>query len=259
MMNERRQTSRSQAARESATRKELAALHCAFDYFGWTDLTYTHLAARLGDRPDQMLINPYGMLHEVTSSNLVCVDFEGAVMNSSEGRLTEPKYNIAGLATHRAVLRARPEVQFVLHSHTRAGTAVSAMASGVLPISQQACTILGTLAYHRYSVVEGIDDTCENLVRDLAQNFILVLRNHGVLVCGRTVAEAFLYHYLFQSACEIQVDVIRSGDRWFTPAEDAQRALAASGSPRTKPWGESQWCAVLRKLERQYGVSNKSS
>lgn len=232
---------------ERQVRIELAAMYRLFHHYGWSDLTYTHLCARVAGDPPRYLINPYGLLFdEVTASNLLLVDFDGNVVRGDH------PYNRAGHVIHTAVLRARPELRFVLHSHTRAAVAVSAMRDGLLPLSQQALVISGTLAYHAYGVAAEEDaEEGERVVRDLGSSYAMLLQNHGMLVCGRTAAEAFLYHYFLQSACEIQVDVLRAGTGYVTPAEEPARALAAWGAPREKPWGGKQWAALLRMLERR--------
>lgn len=227
-------------------RVELAALYRVFAHFAWTDLTYTHLTLRLPDEQEAYLTHPYGLLFdEVTASSLVKVDFAGNVLTPGA------KVNGAGQAIHSAILRARPEVSCVVHSHTRAGAAVSAMRCGLLPVSEHANAVLGTLSYHAYNVVGSGPDECEALVQDLGGGYTMVLGNHGLLACGRTVAEAFLYHYFLETACRIQVDLCRSGAEWVQPPDHAVAALNAWGEPRSEPWGSKQWAAVLRLVERQ--------
>jgi ribulose-5-phosphate 4-epimerase/fuculose-1-phosphate aldolase len=234
------------SAEQWRARVDLAALYRLFDHFGWTDLTYTHISARLPGESEIILINRYGLLfEEVTASTLVTVDFDG----HSQGDALS--YNQVGHLIHSAVMRARREVNFVLHSHTRAGAAVSAMTCGLLPLSEHANVVLGTLAYHPYGVVKEGSQECERLVRDLGDSSAMILRNHGLLVCGRTAAEAFLFHYFLEMACRIQVDVLRSGQAWIKPPEEAVAELSAWGAPRGKPWGDRQWAALLRLLERK--------
>lgn len=231
---------------ERQARIDLAAMYRLFHHFGWSDLTYTHLSARVSEERPQYLINPYGLLFdEITASNLVLVDFDGNVVRGDH------PYNLAGHIVHTAVLQSRPEIRFVLHSHTRAAVAVSAMRCGLLPVSQPALVVSGTLAYHAYGIAEENAEEGRRLVNDLADNYAMLLQNHGVLVCGRTAAEAFLYHYFLQSACEIQIDLLRTGSDYVTPGEEPAEKLAAWGSPRDKPWGEKQWEALLRLMDRK--------
>jgi ribulose-5-phosphate 4-epimerase/fuculose-1-phosphate aldolase len=225
-------------------RVDLAALYRLFDHHGWTDLTFTHLTARVPDEPEHYLISPFGLLFgEVTASSLLKVDFAGRGVSGAE------RYNQAGHLIHTALLRARPELNFILHSHTRAGVAVSAMQCGLLPISEHANSILGTLAYHNYDVADAQE--CERLARDLEGNYLMILHNHGLIACGRTAAESFLYHYFIQMACEVQVLALQSGQPWIPTNNQAVRALSAWGAPRLKPWGAKQWEASMRLLERK--------
>lgn len=231
-------------AAERRARVDLSALYHLFAHYGWTDLTYTHIAARLPGRADRYLINPYGLLFdEITASGLLEVDFDGRVVRG------DSSCNQAGHVIHSTLLRARPEVNFILHSHTRAGAAVSAMRCGLLPLTQAAMAVMGTVAYHAYAVADDDPAACARLVADLADKYVLVLRNHGLLVCGRTAAEAFLYHYFAQSACEVQVEVLRAGD-YVSPPPDEVAKIAAWGAPRQEPWGGTQWAALLRLLDR---------
>lgn len=233
-------------ATEREARVNLAALYRLFDHFGWTDLTYTHLSARLAGAPPRYLINPYGLLfEEVTASNLLSVDFAGQVLCGRH------PYNHAGHVIHSAVLRARPEIHYVLHGHTRATVAVSALASGLLPLSQAALIVRSTLAYHDYGVTDDTPEEGQRLVADLGACHVMLLRNHGTLVCGRTPGEAFLYQHFLQAACEIQLDVLRAGSAFVTPSDAAAAAIAEWAAPRARPWGDTQWAALLRLLERK--------
>lgn len=226
-------------------RVDLAALYHLFVHYRWTDLTYTHLSARVPGKPDHYLINPYGLLFdEITASNLIEVDAQGRVVQG------QASYNKAGHVIHTTILRARPEINFVLHSHTRAGAAVSAMRSGLLPLSQPAMVVLGTVAYHPYAVTEEEPEECARLSGDLGDKYVMILHNHGLLVCGRTAAEAFLYHYFVQSACEIQTAVMNAGGDYVMPSPDAVATLSAWSAPRPEPWGSKPWLALLRMLDR---------
>ena len=232
---------------EWRTRVDLAALYRLFVRYGWTDLIYTHISARVPGEPGHYLINPYGpMFDEITASSLVKADFEGNVLDSRDH-----EYNEAGHLIHTAVLKARPEINFVLHTHSRAGTAVSAMKCGLLPLSQHSNIILGTLAYHEYGQVTADHEECERLGRDLGDKYLMVLHNHGLLACGRTAAEAFLYLYYLEMSCKIQVDVLTSGSEYILPEEAAVESLMEHGNPGPEPRGEREWPSLLRMLDRQ--------
>ncbi len=150
---------------EQQVREDLAALYRLFVRYGWTDLIYTHLAAKVPGEPENYLINPYGlMFEEITASNLLKVSYDGVVI---EG---DYPLNDAGHLIHTAVLRTRPEINFTLHSHTRAGMAVSAMSCGLLPLTQHANLVMGTLCYHDYQVVTEAQDECALLAASLGRN-----------------------------------------------------------------------------------------
>jgi ribulose-5-phosphate 4-epimerase/fuculose-1-phosphate aldolase len=234
------------SVQEGQARVDLAALYRLFVHFGWTDLTYTHISARVPGEPEHLLLNPYGLLfEEITASNLNKMSFDGKVLSGAHG------YNKAGHIIHTAILQARPEINFVIHSHTLAGAAVSAMRCGLLPISQHANVVRETLAYHPYAIADEGPEECARLACDLGDKYLMILHNHCVLACGRTPGEAFLYHYFLEMACEVQVNLVRSGQEWITPAEEAMKGLSTWGGPRPKPWGDLQWKALLRMLERK--------
>lgn len=229
------------------TRVHLAALYRAFDHYGFTDLIYTHISARVPGEKDQYLINPYGlMFDEVKASNLLKVDFDGNVLSG------DFPYNQAGHLIHTAALKARPEINFALHTHTRAGVAVSAMPCGVLPISQHSNLILGTIAYHEYAQVTSDDAECDRIARDLSDKYLMMMHNHGILAVGRSAAEAFHYLYYLEMSCKIQVDVLQAGQGYLTPDPAAVKGLSESGMPKKdEPRVYMAWEAILRMLDRK--------
>ena len=230
-------------------RQDLAALYRLAHHFGWTDLTSTHISARLPDDPGHYLLNSHDlMFDEITASNLTRMSFDGRAVDDrpGSGRIV----NLAGHIIHSGILEARPDVNFVIHSHTRAGVAVSAMPDGLLPLSQHAGFVLGTLSSHPYQDSTAVADEGALLARDLGDNFAMLLQNHGLLVVGRTAAEAFLYHYYLEMACKIQVDILAATDTPIEIAQDAMQALHDWGSPANGPHGEVQWPSLMRMLER---------
>ena len=230
-------------------RVELAACYRAFVHYGWTDLVFTHLSARVPGQPQQYLINPYGLLFdEVCASNLIKVDFDGNVIDGGY------PYNEAGHAIHTAMLKARPDVNVVLHSHTRAGMAVSCMPRGLLPLTQQANEVRDLLCYHDYGIARIGSQECERLGEDLGERSIMIMKNHGLLTVGRSVAEAFYCLYTLENACKVQVDVLASGTGYVTPSDAIVDELACdgkAGAGSTPQHVELAWQAVLRLVERQ--------
>ncbi len=192
-------------------RVDLAACYRLVAAYGWSDLIYTHISAKLpesvsGPAP-QFLINPYGlMFDEITASSLVKVD-----MHCNKVIDSPYPVNPAGFVIHSAVHEVRHDATCVLHTHTRAGVGVSAQKNGLLPISQQSTLVLGSLAYHNYEGIAIRDDEKARLQANLGHANFLMLRNHGLLTVGKTVADAFLAMYIFESACKIQVDALAGG------------------------------------------------
>src|ERR1700749_1358427 len=192
---------------EEALRVDLAGCYRLIALYRWDDLVFTHVSARVPGPDHHFLINPYGMLfEEITASSLIKVDEHGEKVSKSDFPV-----NPAGFVIHSAVHAARPDVVCVLHTHTRDGIAVSAQPDGLLPISQQATVALASLGYHGYEGIALRDEEKPRLQHDLGSNTALILRNHGLLTVGPTVADAFLAMYNLQRACEIQIAAQGSG------------------------------------------------
>jgi ribulose-5-phosphate 4-epimerase/fuculose-1-phosphate aldolase len=238
------------SADEWQLRCDLAACYRLVALHGWTDLVFTHISARVPGGDHRFLINPYGLLfEEITASSLILVDQAG---NS----LTDTAFpvNRAGFVIHSAIHAAREDAGCVLHTHTRAGVAVSALEDGVLPISQQSTFVLSSLAYHDYEGVALHDAEKPRLQADLGTANFLMLRNHGLLTVGRTIPDAFLSMYLFETTCQIQVTAQAAGkvrhvahDILAGAAESAQVQTAGGGA------GGLIWPPLLRKLDRMDG------
>ena len=234
---------------EWQVRCDLAACYRLFVKYGWTDLIFTHLSARVPGYDDQYLINPYGLLfHEITASNLIKVDFDGNVIAG------DYPYNDAGHAIHTAMLKARPDINVALHSHTRAGMAVSCMKEGLLPLTQQAGEVMNMLCYHKYGIADGNPDECDALGRDLADKWLMIMENHGLLSVGRTVGEAFYYLYELENACKVQVDVMSSGAKMIYPEQDDIDKMSINNYPPVDQPADSvkrSWEALIRMLDAQ--------
>ena len=236
---------------EWQARIDLAAAYRLVDMFGWTDLLGTHLSVRVPGAEDQFLINPYGLLfEEITASSLIKVDEEGNVLSP-----TEYDVNPAGFVIHSAVHMAVPELVCVMHTHTNAGVGVATQKQGILPLTQHALTVVSTTSYHDYEGIATDLDERERLVRDLGDNRVLVLRNHGLLTVGRTVAEAFVWMYRAERACRMQLAFQQSGAEAVEIPEEVQRVTIernrAANSPQGhRPVGTKEWPALLRKLDR---------
>lgn len=233
-------------------RCELAAAYRLVRLFGWDDLVFTHISARVPvaagtEDPHHFLINPYGFLfEEITASSLVKVDLDGQPV------MKTPHFiNPAGFTIHSAVHAARDDAHCVLHVHSLNGIAVSAQQGGLQPVSQQSLFVLASLGYHDYEGVALNEDEKPRLVRDLGSNAFLMLRNHGLLTVGPTVADAFLAMYLFEAACTIQVRA-QSGGGALTPIHPSILAgIQAQAAAVTKGLGGALvWPGLLRRLGR---------
>lgn len=226
-------------------RVNLAACYRLVALFGWDDLIFTHISARAPGPEHHFLINPYGMLFsEITASGLVKVDLEGRKVMGSLHEI-----NPAGFTIHSAIHAAREDAQCVLHVHSVNGVAVSAQACGMLPISQHSIFVLSSLAYHDYEGLALNEDEKPRLVRDLGDKRFLMLRNHGLLTVGESVAEAFVSMYLFETSCMIQVraqaggELIQFSPRIVDGAQEQWKQVTKGAG------GGLAWPALLRKLD----------
>jgi ribulose-5-phosphate 4-epimerase/fuculose-1-phosphate aldolase len=233
---------------EWALRTDLAACYRLVALFGWDDLIFTHISARVPGPEHHFLINPYGLLFsEITASSLIKVDLDGRKVADSPHEI-----NPAGFTIHSAVHAAREDAQCVLHVHSVNGVAVSAQAEGVLPLSQHSIFVLSSLAYHDYEGVALNEDEKPRLVRDLGAARFLMLRNHGLLTVGGSVAEAFVAMYFFETTCMIQVRAQAGGGELIrlSPALVAN-AQAQFRQVTRGAGGTLAWPALLRRLERE--------
>ncbi len=238
-------------AEEWQTRVDLAAAYRLVAHFKWDDLVFTHLTARIPGT-SHYLINPYGlMFDEITASSLVKIDLQGNVLQE-----TSFPINPAGFTIHSAVHAVRHDVQCVMHTHTLNGVAVSAQKAGVLPISQQSIFVISSLAYHDYEGVALRDEEKPRLVADLGDKTFLMLRNHGLLTVGKTIADAFQAMYFFEATCAIQLraqagGTLASGDLTEVHADIIRTAgEQARGASRGAGADVLVWPGLLRRLDR---------
>ena len=232
---------------EWQTRVHLAACYRIIAMHGWDDLVFTHISAGVPGPDEHFLINPYGMLfEEITASSLVKVDLAGDKVGESPYPV-----NPAGFTIHSAVHEARPDVGCVLHTHTRAGVAVSAQADGLLPLSQISLVPYATLGYHDYEGIALNEDEKPRLVADLGSNQALILRNHGLLTVGANIADAFLMMYALETACQTQIMAQSSGGDLVQVPAPIVAGIKAQVEQVTKGMGgELAWPGLLRKLDR---------
>lgn len=232
---------------EWQARVDLAACYRIVAHYGWDDLVFTHISARVPGPEHHFLINPYGLFfEEVTASNLVKVDLKGNKVMASDYQI-----NPAGFTIHSAVHEARDDAKCVMHLHTDAGIAVSTLKNGLQAYSQQSLFALSSMSYHDYEGVALNSDEKPRLVADLGTNAFMILRNHGLLTCAETIADAFIYMFLLQRSCEIQLKAQATGQEMIQIPDQILQGIQAQAEQVTRSAGGSlAWPGILRKLDR---------
>ncbi len=233
---------------EWQTRVDLAACYRLVALYGWDDLVFTHISARVPGSDHHFLINPYGFLfEEITASSLVKVDLHGNVVLDSPYPI-----NPAGFTIHSAIHAAREDAQCVLHVHSINGVAVSAQKNGLLPLSQQSLFALASVGYHDYEGVALNEAEKPRLVADLGEKTALILRNHGLLTCGSSIADAFLAMYILESACMIQLRAQAGGGELIAIPDAILAGILAQAKAVTRGLGGAlAWPGLLRRLDRR--------
>jgi ribulose-5-phosphate 4-epimerase/fuculose-1-phosphate aldolase len=227
-------------ATEWEARIDLAAAYRLVAHYKWDDLVFTHITLRVPDAEDQFLINPYGLFFdEITASSLVKIDLAGRKVQDSPFEV-----NPAGFVIHSAIHAARHDARCVMHTHTLNGVAVSAQRAGLLPISQHSMFVLASLGYHDFEGPALNDDEKPRLVADLGDRSSLILRNHGLLTVGETVAEAWVAMYYLEASCAIQVRAQAGGELIPVPKEVLEQPASRMRQ------GARVWPGLLRRLDR---------
>ncbi len=247
-LKKKKQSVREQVGEKDwVTRVNLAACYRLMHEYGMVEMIANHISARVPGSHDQFLINPYGMLYEeITASSLIKIDIDGNVLFNA----TEYGINKAGYVIHSAVHAARHDVECVIHTHTLAGMAVSAMKSGLLPIAQTAMRF-GSVAYHDYEGPALNLDERERLVKDLGNQEAMILRNHGLLTVGPTIAECFNNMYRLERACQLQVTTLSCNTEIRLPPNEVVKQTQDGFKPGARRrWGLLEWPALLRKLDK---------
>jgi len=228
---------------EWAVREDLAAAYRLIAHYGWDDMVFTHLSARVPGPEDHFLLNPFGFLFsEVTASNLVKIDCEGSVVLKSGYRV-----NTAGFTIHSAVHMSRPDARAVMHLHTDAGVAVSSMARGFMPLTQHALFVYYDTAYHEWEGVATNLEERERLVADLGDKHLMILRNHGTLAVGGSVASCFMRMYYLERACRIQVNALSGGEVHMPDQKALDMMRGTFADPNVwEGLAKQSWPAMLR-------------
>jgi ribulose-5-phosphate 4-epimerase/fuculose-1-phosphate aldolase len=234
---------------EWQARLDCAATYRLIAHFRMSDLIYNHVTVRIPGEGERLLINPYGwMYEEISASSLVTIDLDGNILLNPHEDLG---INRAGYVIHSAVHAARADVGCLIHTHTRAGMAVSAMACGLLPLTQTATRCM-PVSYHNFEGPAIDVGERERLVSDLGTTNFMILRNHGLLTCGPSAAEAFNNMYALEGACQAQVDAMAARTELTVPPDDVIARAVHLYQPSTRrPYGVLEWPAMLRYLDRR--------
>jgi ribulose-5-phosphate 4-epimerase/fuculose-1-phosphate aldolase len=232
---------------EWEARQQLAACYRVFDMLGWSEMIYNHITLKVPGEDGAFLINPYGLhFSEVTASSLVKIDIDGTKLDDNPYPV-----NLAGFTQHAVFHRHLPDAHCIMHTHTTAGMAVSSVESGLLPSNFYACNFIGQIAYHDFEGVTVRSEEGERLVSNLGDKRVMFLRNHGILVMGRTLPEAFLKHWALQRACEIQIATASMGQPLLVAPEVIavhqrdMHMVQIPGGP-----GKADFEAMVRKVDR---------
>ena len=230
---------------EWETRQDLAAFYRTIPYFGWEDLIFTHISAKVPGTDDEFLINPYGFLFdEITASNLVKVNLKGKILSDTNNFI-----NPAGFTIHSAIHESREDAHCIVHLHSNDGVAVASLKDGLLPLSQTGMLVRSQIAYHDYEGVALFEEEKERLVKDLGEARLMILRNHGTLALGKNVAEAFTNIYFLEKACSYQVRALSGNLELNYPSEESIETTRQQGEGREMA-AALLWPAVKRKMER---------
>ncbi len=250
------------SAAEWQTRCELAACYQLTDLYGMSDMAGTHISAHIPGTHGQYLLNPFGVFFdEITATLLIKVDHTGQVLSDYAGPL-----NMAGFKIHGAVHMARPDLACVMHTHTEAINGVGMQEDGLLPISQKALTIWGFLSYHDYEgpAIGMQSNEQDRLLKNLGEHGrCVIMRNHGALTVGATIAEAFVWMVKLEGACKFQIAGQAGGSRLVRLSDDVVARSVEVGRRVYRPGGEAEcgrleWPALIRKLERERGTSYRT-
>lgn len=246
LLEQRKQIKHQISAEEWQARVDLAACYRLVAHFRMTDWIYNHISVRVPGSHEHYLINPFGLLYEeITASSLVKVDVNGRLVED-----VALDVNPAAFVIHGAIHQARPEIECVLHTHTRAGVGVSAQAQGLLPISQHAFKVYDRLAYHDFEGIALDMDEQKRLVADIGSKDVLILRNHGLLTMGRSVREAFELMYYLERACEIQLAALAGKSEVTIPSSSVCERTCGQFANDSSYVKGRDWQALLRLLDR---------
>jgi len=234
---------------EWLNRVNLAASYHLADHFQMSDIVWNHITARTSSNKETFLINPFGLRYdEVTASNLVEITLEGEVVNSTNS------INDTGYIIHSAIHKARDDITCVMHTHNRAGLAISCLQEGLIPMIQDAAIFHNRVSYHDWEGMSTNEDEREKLAKSLGDNKVMILRNHGLLTCGATIGEAFTLMYYLDRACKNQIDTLSTGMKLNIPSNNIMEFAAGQYEDPRFQLGKYEWPALLRLLDKNKSI-----
>jgi len=236
---------------EIKNRTDLAACYHLADHFGMSDIIWNHITAKSSSKKDTFLINKFGLRYdEITASNLLEIDHEGNVIKG------DGEINYTGYIIHGAIHKTRENINCVMHTHSRAGLAISCIENGLNPTIQDAAMFYNRVSYHNWEGMSTDSDECKRLSKNLGSNNVMILRNHGLLTCGKTIAEAFMLMYYLDKACKNQIDVMSIEGRIITPPNNIMEFAAGQYDDPRFQLGKHEWPALLRLLDKKNSIYN---
>jgi|TARA_B100001964_G_scaffold86028_1_gene97021 ribulose-5-phosphate 4-epimerase/fuculose-1-phosphate aldolase len=237
---------------EWSNRVNLAACYHLADYFQMSDIIWNHITAKTTTKKETFLINSFGLRYdEIKASNLVEITLAGEVINS------DSSINNTGYIIHGAIHQARKDIVCVIHTHSRAGLAISCLKDGLKPMIQDTAIFHNRISYHDWEGMSTESDECERLAKSLGNNKVMILRNHGLLTCGTTIGEAFMLMYYLDRACKNQIDVLSTGMEPNIPSDNLMEYAAGQYEDQRFQLGKHEWPALLRLLDDKNSIYNQ--
>ena len=234
---------------ELQNRTNLAACYHLADHFMMSDIIWNHITAKTSSKKNTFLINKFGLRYdEVTASNLLEINNEGKVTNG------EGSINDTGFIIHGAIHQSRKDINCVMHTHSRAGLAISCLKEGLKPIIQDAAIFHNRVSYHDWEGMSTKTDECKKLSKNLGLNNVMILRNHGLLTCGKTISETFMLMYYLDRACKNQIDTLSSGKETIVPSDNIMEFAAGQYEDIRFKLGKHEWPALLRLLDKKDSI-----
>ena len=234
---------------EWSNRVNLSACYHLADYFQMSDIIWNHITAKTSTHKETFLINEFGLRYdEVTASNLLEIDFKGNVVQG-EGMINDTGYVI-----HGAVHKSRNDINCVMHTHSRAGLAISCLKNGLKPIIQDSAVFYNRVSYHDWQGMSTEIEESDSLVKSLGNNNVMILRNHGLLTCGKTIGETFMLMYYLDRACKNQIDILSTNEEFIQPSDNIMEYAAGQYEDPRFQLGKFEWPALLRLLDKKNSI-----